>query len=72
MRTTLDLPDDLYRQLKAKAALQGITVRTFVRQAVEDKMHISRKRDVPIPFIESTRKKKINPTRKQLEEALFG
>ncbi len=27
MRTTLDLPDDLFRRLKAHAALQGKTLR---------------------------------------------
>jgi hypothetical protein len=27
MKTSLDLPDELYRQLKAKSALQGRTVR---------------------------------------------
>ncbi len=27
MKTSLDLPDDLYRQLKAKCALEGRTVR---------------------------------------------
>lgn len=27
MRTTLDIPDELYRQVKARAALQGKTVR---------------------------------------------
>ncbi len=27
MKTSLDLPDDLYRQLKARAALEGRTVR---------------------------------------------
>lgn len=27
MRTTMDIPDDLYRSLKARAALEGRTVR---------------------------------------------
>jgi hypothetical protein len=27
MRTTLDIPDDLYRQVKARAALEGKSVR---------------------------------------------
>ena len=27
MKATIDIPDDLYRQVKAEAALQGLTVR---------------------------------------------
>jgi hypothetical protein len=35
MRTTIDLPDALYRQLKARAALQGITFRELLEALVE-------------------------------------
>lgn len=35
MRTTVDLPDDLYRALKARAALSGVTVRELVRRYLE-------------------------------------
>ncbi len=35
MRTTLDLPDDLLRQLKAKAALEGTSLKTLMRSVVE-------------------------------------
>jgi hypothetical protein len=35
MRTTLDLPDDLYRALKARAALRGITLRQLVQRLIE-------------------------------------
>jgi len=27
MKATMDIPDDLYRQVKAKSALEGVTVR---------------------------------------------
>jgi hypothetical protein len=30
MRTTIDLPDALYRHIKARAALQGVPVKTLV------------------------------------------
>lgn len=30
MRTTIDLPDAVYRQIKARAALQGLPVKTLV------------------------------------------
>jgi hypothetical protein len=35
MRTTLDLPDPLLRQLKAKAALEGTTLKELMRRLVE-------------------------------------
>ena len=35
MRTTLDLPDALLRQLKAKAALEGTTLKALIRSVVE-------------------------------------
>ncbi len=35
MRTTIDLPDELYRALKARAALSGVTMRDLIRRLVE-------------------------------------
>jgi hypothetical protein len=35
MRTTIDLPDDLFRVLKARAALSGVTLRDLVRRLIE-------------------------------------
>jgi hypothetical protein len=35
MRTTLDLPDDLFRQLKAKAALEGAKLRDLLTRYVQ-------------------------------------
>lgn len=35
MRTTIDLPDELYRTLKARAALSGMTLRDLVQRLVE-------------------------------------
>ncbi|MBM3889896.1 MAG: hypothetical protein FJ388_12335 [Verrucomicrobia bacterium] len=35
MRTTLDLPDELFRQVKAKAALQGSSLKELVMRYVE-------------------------------------
>lgn len=35
MRTTVDLPDDLYRSLKARAALSGVPVKRLVQQFIE-------------------------------------
>ncbi len=35
MRTTIDLPDDLYRALKARAALSGTTMRQMLMRLIE-------------------------------------
>jgi hypothetical protein len=35
MRTTFDLPDDLYRRLKAHAALRGLPMRDTLQQFIE-------------------------------------
>jgi hypothetical protein len=35
MRTTVDLPDQLFRELKAVAARRGTTLKTIIRIAVE-------------------------------------
>ena len=35
MRTTLDLPDELLRLAKARAALRGMTLKEFVAEALE-------------------------------------
>ncbi len=38
MKTTLEIPDAIFRHAKAKAAEQGIPLRQFVTQAVEEKL----------------------------------
>ena len=38
MKTTLEMPDSVFRQAKARAAEQGIPLRQFVTDAVADKL----------------------------------
>ena len=38
MKTTLEIPDTVFRRAKSKAAEQGIPLRQFVTQAVEDRL----------------------------------
>jgi hypothetical protein len=38
MKTTVELPDTLYRQLKARAALEGQTIKDFLAEAVRAKL----------------------------------
>lgn len=41
MKTTLDIPDDIFRQTKARAALRGVSLRQFVTEALEEKISAS-------------------------------
>ena len=41
MKTTLEIPDAVFRRAKSRAAEQGIPLRQFVTEAVEDKLKIS-------------------------------
>jgi hypothetical protein len=38
MKTTLEIPDTIFRRAKSKAAEQGIPLRQFVTEAVEDRL----------------------------------
>ena len=40
MKTTLELPDHVFRQAKARAALRGIPLRQFVSEALEEKLSV--------------------------------
>ena len=41
MKTTLEIPDAVFRRAKSKAAERGIPLRQFVTEAVEDKLKAS-------------------------------
>lgn len=41
MKTTLEIPDPVFRRAKAMAASRGIPLRQFVTEAVEDKLRAS-------------------------------
>ena len=79
MRTTLDLPDELFRQVKARAAMEGATLKDLLERYVQSGL---RQPDPParrrlkrskLPIIKSTGKRVIpNLTPEQharLEEA---
>ena len=42
MKTTVELPDRLYRQIKARAAMRGQTVKAFFLDALRDKLAAER------------------------------
>ncbi len=59
MRTTIDIPDELYREAKARAALEGIKLKDLVAQALREKLRApapkARRRRTKFPIIPSAR-----------------
>jgi hypothetical protein len=73
MRTTIDLPDELFRRVKAAAAVQGIKLREFVTTALERALQQgsnsrSRKR---VKLIKGNGSSRVNPSREQLDASLW-
>ena len=73
MRTTVDIPDPLYRRLKATAALRGCTVKEVLVTMVTREMEGSprKKRRVKLPIIDSDRPGSLHLTNAQVNEILF-
>ena len=47
MKTTLEIPDAIFRRAKSKAAAQGMPLRQFVTQAVEEKLKSAAQEEKP-------------------------
>ena len=74
MRTTIDIPDPMYKELKSKAATDGLTVKMIILTSVEQILDRSaaRRKRVKLPLIHGTESRKINPTNAEIEDVLFG
>ena len=75
MRTTIDIPDPLYKELKVRAAKQGRTVKEIILSGVQKEMQdLSRKKQrVRLPLLHGKGTRKIaNVTGVQVDEILFG
>ncbi len=58
MRTTIDIPDAMYRRLKARAAGEGRSAKTLILQGVEQILKSPRPavaRPVTLPLVKSKR-----------------
>jgi len=56
MRTTVDIPDPLYRELKSKAALEGKSVKELILRGVEGELRrkkASTQRRITVPILPS-------------------
>lgn len=71
MRTTLDIPDALYREIKVRAATEGVTIREVILDGVE--MRLAKREaasDEPfrVPVIRSKRPGTLDLTNEQIDE----
>jgi len=73
MRTTVDIPDPVYRQLKARAALQGCSVKQLILRGVEAELQGKKEsgRRVVLPLVETKRPGRLRLTNAQIDEILF-
>ena len=73
MRTTIDLPDDLFRQVKSKAALRGETLKEFVQAVIEKEISTEASKKsfrVKFPLIKSKKPKTLSLTNAEIENLL--
>ena len=74
MRTTVDIPDSLYRRLKSTAALRGCTVKELIVHGVEGELNAAaaRKADrITLPLVESKKPGHLKLTNRIINEILF-
>jgi ribosomal 50S subunit-associated protein YjgA (DUF615 family) len=59
MKTTIDIPDDLFREAKSRAALEGIKLKELVAEALREKLRApvakAQRRRTKFPIIHSKR-----------------
>ncbi len=71
MRTTIDIPDDIYRELKIKSAREGTTVRQILLRGIQHELEgavENRVRKLELPLIRSSRPGTLNLTNEQIDE----
>jgi hypothetical protein len=75
MRTTIDIPDALGRQVKMRAAQEGRSLKTLITQAIERELGANAARTVPaatpsLPVIRSSRPGSLKITPAEISELL--
>jgi len=71
MRTTIDIPDETYRDLKIKAARERTPVRQIVLRAIQRELEGTEERLVRklrLPLIRSSRPATLELTNEQIDE----
>jgi hypothetical protein len=74
MRTTIDIPDETYRELKIKAAREGTPVRQIVLRGIERELGPSQpqpnRKKFQIPVILSTQPGTLHLTNEEIDDLL--
>jgi hypothetical protein len=74
MRTTIDMPDALFRKTKAVAALRGSSMKELIIQAVEREVTAiappGKRRRIKLPIIQSPRGRKVDLTNFDFDDLL--
>ena len=75
MRTTIDIPDPVFRQAKATAALKGLSLKSFIIDAINHQLgatntSLSEKNRVNFPLVPSNKPSSINLTNDRVAKIL--
>ncbi len=74
MRTSIDLPDGLFRQLKILAANRRVTLKTLVQRAIENEVVRARaqtpRRRLHFPLLDSKEPGTLDLTNAEIEDLL--
>lgn len=70
---TIDIPDSLYRKLRATAAQNGVSVEDIVVELVREKV-VSARRGIRIqlPLVKAKETRKLDITNQEINEILDG
>jgi hypothetical protein len=75
MRTTVDIPDPVYRRLKSKAAQRGCSVKELVLRGVKAELEggkpVRKAQTIRLPIIDSKQPGWLRLTNQQINEVLF-
>ena len=74
MRTTIDLPDPLFRRLKAAAAVEGTSLKSLIARAVRKELTdpAKVKHKARFPLVRSRNPGKVVLTNDDIDRILFG
>ena len=74
MRTTIDIPDPMYRQLKSRAALRGCSVKELILRGVEAELNGAERRAgrrITLPLVRAKRPGWLKLSNKTINEILL-
>ena len=73
MRTTVDLPDDLFQRVKARAALRGMKLKEFIAESLQRALvnEAPKPRRIRPPLVKGDGSHVINPSRSDLDASLW-